>query len=71
MTAEEMFRELGYGRSTTTVGKITYYSADTLIIFYLIDKCYESYYRYSDGNLAIDGKTHLAIHQQCKELGWI
>lgn len=71
MTAEEMFRELGYGRSATTYDRITYYSADTLIIFYLIYKYYEPHYRYSDGNLAIDGKTHLAIHQQCKELGWI
>ena len=81
MTAEQMFKELGYEKSEYLSGikyelKIeTIYEYTNVISFIVDDKIVDfSYYDgFEDGEsgLSINMDELKAVIQQCKELGWL
>lgn len=67
MTAEQMFKEIGWEKIQDNDNVIAYhhYKYSETIEF---SKEYKEYYVY---NLAIDMGILKAIIQQCRELGWL
>lgn len=67
MTAEEMFKEIGWKKTQDNDSVVSYYQKryDETIEF---SKEYKEYYVY---NLGIDMGILKAIIQQCKDLGWL
>lgn len=75
--ADEMFEKLGYdvyleksinSKETTDIFYKTNSESKKYIHFDLIDRCFLKYVKYGS---AISIKELQAIHEKCKELGWI
>ena len=64
MTAEKLFEKLGYKRVNSQEG--IKYQNKNFTIFFAPDL-----QSYNTNTLFIPINLHNAIHQQCKELGWL
>lgn len=72
MTAKEMFEELGYELdSTYEIDGHLFYCKDYRKIDFDLKR--KDFYKYTSGGFRspIDMDLLKAIHQQCKELGWL
>lgn len=69
MTAQEMFEQLGFEKTSENENGILYSEIFTQVAFFKKDKKYGVYTRMKEYKASVN--LHNAIHQQLKELGWI
>lgn len=69
MTAQQMFEELGYEKTSENENGILYSDIFSQVAFFKKDKKYGVYTIMKKFKASTN--LHKAIHQQLKELGWI
>lgn len=73
MNAKEMFEALGYQIKENNEEGLIYERNGVYVVFEIEKKVQDSFEWYHGYKLVVYNtiSTHLAIHQQMKELGWI